>query len=161
MNDTDELDALYDALTSTVEHVTHTVAPEIRDGVHYSGWGYYHHKRTGTDIAYRNKNGELHRLSGPAYIGLVYNFEMWFKNAKLHRLDGPAITTVDSKYWFVDDKLHRLDGPAVIKKAGPVEYWINGQKLSPREYKKEIDRRKRKGLIDEKPIKGARYKFER
>ena len=39
---------------------------------------------------WRNKNGELHRLSGPA---VIYNDgEMWwYKHGKRHRDDGPAI----------------------------------------------------------------------
>lgn len=47
----------------------------------------------------------------------------WWKDGNRHRLDGPAIEHSDdgSKEWFVDGKRHRLDGPAVE--------WFDGSKL--------------------------------
>ena len=46
------------------------------------------------------KNGELHRLNGPAIIS-ANGTEYWFKNGKRHRDDGPAITYPSgNKYWY-------------------------------------------------------------
>jgi hypothetical protein len=43
--------------------------------------------------------------------------------------------------------LHRLDGPAVLELGGPKQYWIHGKRMSEKEYKKEIARMRRRGLI--------------
>lgn len=40
---------------------------------------------------YRNHDGELHRVHGPACT-TTSGFEMWYLNGKLHREDGPAIS---------------------------------------------------------------------
>lgn len=98
-----------------------------------------------TDVVYFNNENKIHRIYGPAYISK--NFEMWFKNGILHRENNPAVIHKENKFWFLDGKLHRLDGPAIIDPCGPRRYFINGQELPPKEYKKEINRRKRKGLI--------------
>jgi hypothetical protein len=116
------------------------------DGVEYifiNGW----HTHDGKlDRVYRNKEGKLHRLYGPAYLNRTYNVEMWFKDGVLHRGDGgPAITHNQNKYWYFEGKYHRLDGSAIVTGGTPPRYYIHGQKLSPKEYKKEIARRKRKG----------------
>ncbi len=105
--------------------------------------------RKKADIVYYNNDRQKHRKYGPAHISHIYDFEAWYINGELHRIGGPARRHKDSRWWFVEGKLHRLDGPAVDMKGHPREYWINGQKLSPKEYKKEIERRKRKGLIIE------------
>jgi hypothetical protein len=99
------------------------------------------------DIEYRNHGGKLHRIYGPAYISQKYKIQEWHKDGLRHREHGPAYIHKDNKVWFFEGKLHRLDGPAVIEGGGPKQYWINGQRLSPKEYKKEITRRKRRGLI--------------
>lgn len=99
------------------------------------------------DYVYRNKEGNKHRLYGPAYISERYDIEEWFKDGEYHRIDGPAIRHKNNEYWFRDGKKHRLDGPAVITGGGPKQYWIEGQQLSPKEYKKEIARRKKRSLI--------------
>jgi hypothetical protein len=99
------------------------------------------------DVVYRTKDGRRHRLYGPAYISKQYDIEEWFKDGEYHRIDGPAITHKNNEYWYKDGKRHRLDGPAVITGGTPKQYWIEGQRLPPKEYKKEIARRKKKGLI--------------
>lgn len=99
------------------------------------------------DIVYRNAEGKMHRIYGPAYFSRIYNLEQWYKDGLRHREDGPAYIHNKNKVWFYEDKLHRLDGPAVTELGGPKQYWIHGQRLPPKEYKKEIARRKRKGLI--------------
>lgn len=104
----------------------------------------------GNDIIYLNKQGKSHRIYGPSYISKIYDVEIWSKDGIWHRNDGgPAIRHKGDKLWYVEGKLHRLDGPAVISGGGPKQFWINGQKLSPKEYKKEIARRKRKGILCE------------
>lgn len=110
--------------------------------------GYYWAHPTGFDKVYRDKDGKYHKIYGPAYISNIYDIEIWYKHGLYHRNDGgPALRHKSTFLWYQEDKLHRLDGPAVVSKGNPKEYWINGQKLSPKEYKKEIDRRKRKGIL--------------
>lgn len=99
------------------------------------------------DIIYLNTEGKRHRIYGPAYVSEKYDIEEWWKDGMRHREGGPAYTHKNNKVWFFEDKLHRLDGPAVIEGGGPKQYWIMGQRMSEKEYKKEIARRKRKGLI--------------
>jgi len=114
---------------------------------YHSIWMGYQWGVPGKDIVYRNKAGQKHRIYGPAYISIKYDIEIWYKEDKFHRLDGPAIRHKKSLVWYKEGKLHRLDGPAVSDPGGPKQYWIEGQRLSPKEYKKEIARRKRKGQL--------------
>ena len=62
--------------------------------------------------------------NGPAliYIGLVQH---WYKNGELHRLDGPATVFVATggEEWYKNGLCHRLNGPAIIKANGDVEFW--------------------------------------
>lgn len=99
------------------------------------------------DTVYLNKEGKRHRLFGPAYISEVYDMEIWYKDGEYHREDGPAIRHKGTFWWFKEGKPHNLYGPAVIAGGEPARYYIEGVKLSPKEYKKEIDRRIKKGLI--------------
>lgn len=122
------------------------------DPEHWSWWKPYPvanrwNPRGYKDVLYRNPEGKLHRLHGPAYISRLYRIESWYKDGLRHREDGPAYIHNENVIWFYEGKLHRLDGPAVVEGAGPKQYWIHGSRLSPKEYKKEITRRKRKGLI--------------
>jgi hypothetical protein len=100
--------------------------------------------RGGSQIAYYTRDGTRHRIHGPAIINKMYNAEFWLKDGYFHRKSGPAYTHGSTQKWYYDGKLHRLDGPAIIGQGRPKEYWIHGQKLSPKEYKKEISRRKKK-----------------
>ena len=62
---------------------------------------------------WRNKQGQLHRLDGPAFEH-ADGTKRWYQNGQLHRLDGPAIEYTDgTKRWYQNGQLHRLDGPAV------------------------------------------------
>ncbi len=101
------------------------------------------------DIVYKNFEGKLHRKSGPAYINNVCGSEEWYIDGELHRDDGPAITHRQVMMWYKHGALHNLHGPAIVDPAGPSQYYIDGNRLSPKEYKKEIARRRRKGLINE------------
>lgn len=140
------VDALYEALSIDKVYVRPTLPPEfVRGKLYQRWWGYNPDNKL--DEVYLNKEGKKHRVYGPAYISHRYNYEEWCINGEYHRVGGPALKHKDSEFWLQHGKLHRLDGPAVITPSGPKQYWINGQKLSPKEYKKEIERRKRKGLL--------------
>jgi hypothetical protein len=53
---------------------------------------------------WRNKEGKLHRLDGPAFEW-TSDFKQWWVNGKRHRLDGPAVEYAsDLKKWWVNDK---------------------------------------------------------
>lgn len=63
---------------------------------------------------WRNKEGELHRVGGPAIIG-TNGLKEWFQNGECHRIGGPAIIRADgTEYWFQNGQYHRADGPALI-----------------------------------------------
>ena len=99
------------------------------------------------DIEYRDTDGIVHRIYGPARISKKYNVQEWYKNGLRHRENGPAVIHKNNMVWFYEGELHRLDGPAVIEQGGPKQYWIYGVKYSKKQYEWEIRRRKRKGLI--------------
>jgi hypothetical protein len=143
--DIDDLDRLYEALMIEGKLVDGACAGYYCRGKMYSGWWWS--RNSHKDLEYRNAEGNLHRIYGPAYISTYYKIEEWRKDGELHRIGGPARTHKDSEWYYVDGKLHRLDGPAVNAKGHPKEYWIGGQQWSPKNYKKEIERRKRKGLM--------------
>jgi|ADurb_H2B_01_Slu_FD_contig_101_79052_length_3680_multi_3_in_0_out_0_2 hypothetical protein len=141
----DELDRLYEALTIEGKKVSPECPSYYCRGRMIGGWWGRNGLRD--DLEYRNSENNLHRIYGPAYISYNYKIEEWYKDGELHRLNGPARTHKDNKWYYVEGKLHRLDGPAVDASGRRKEYWIGGQQLSPKNYKKEIERRKRKGLI--------------
>jgi hypothetical protein len=152
----DDIDRLYEELT--LERVMRpSGTPPIPSGVanpFYYQWYYSHYMHTHAkhkgkkDVLYFNSNEKIHRLSGPAYIAGHFDCEIWFKEGVLHRDKGlPAIKYGQDKMWYVDGDLHRIDGPAVVSLSGPREFWLEGIKFSPKQYKWEISRRKRKGLI--------------
>jgi hypothetical protein len=99
------------------------------------------------DVFYFNAEGKLHRIYGPAYINRHYKWEMWYKDGLLHREDGPAIIHKNNKYWFQEGTLHRMDGPAVEDLGSPPMYFIRGVRFSPKQYKWEIARLKRKQTL--------------
>lgn len=160
----DELDRLYDELTITKEledtrgvlwwggYISALRYWHVPNG--FSSWtGAWYKYAGGKDIVYRNRDRRLHRVSGPAYVNPFNKSEEWYRDGKLHREDGPAIIHKQTMLWYKDGKLHNLDGPAIVDPAGPSQYWINGQRLSPKEYRKEILRRKRKNDNKKKPAK--------
>ncbi len=134
-------DTLWEELTldKTVESYYTTYGGDLDDLC--GSWSGYTHGR----ITYRNKENLYHRLYGPALIDKKRQVEIWYKNGVLHRTTGgPAFRHKHIQKWYVEGKLHRLDGPAIIAEGRPKEYWIGGQKLSPKNYIKEIERRKTK-----------------
>jgi len=149
MNEQDSLDRLYEELTLD-RRVVRAEAPPYY-GITESPYRWWHGGlcKTGSDIRYYNNDNKLHRTYGPAYISKNYNLEIWYLNGEVHRdyREGPAVSHKTIFQWYEHGLRHRLDGPAVIEGAGPKQYWIGGQRLPPKEYKKEIQRRQRRGLI--------------
>jgi hypothetical protein len=77
---------------------------------------------------WRNENGQLHRLDGPA-VEMADGYKAWYQNGQRHRLDGPAIEMADGdKHWYQNDQLHRLDGPAIEFANGSKSWYQNGQR---------------------------------
>jgi hypothetical protein len=61
------------------------------------------------NVTYYNKEGQLHRLDGPAYEGSD-GTKTWCQNGKRHRLDGPAVEWGDgSKFWWLNGKYYRTE----------------------------------------------------
>jgi len=75
---------------------------------------------------WRNADGALHRLDGPAAVGPTGSTAWWLDGLR-HRLDGPAVTREDDGYnsWYASGLRHRLDGPAIIHH-DRVEWYISG-----------------------------------
>lgn len=115
------------------------------------GWPGRHYRYSSLtdihDITYVNTDGKLHRLFGPAYISELYDIEIWYKDGQFHRDNGPALRHKSVFWWFKEGKPHNLYGPAHISGGRPPGYWINGVRLSPKEYKKQIRSMNRRGLI--------------
>jgi len=122
----------------------------------YGGYGgnqswirYRGHDWLVSDIGfcYRNHLGQYHRKYGPAVRIPKYDITEWYLNGKLHCEFGPARIHKNSMFWYRHGNLHREDGPAVIEYGGPKQYWLDGIKYKPKEYKREIARRIRRGII--------------
>jgi hypothetical protein len=153
-------DALFEALTLDIEYEEPTTPMFTCFGGLPKYWGWWgcpwisesKLRKYKKDVVYKNKDGKRHRLYGPAYISQMYEIEIWYKDGKLHREDGPAFSQRNNFAWFFEGELHNLSGPAVIEGAGPKQYWIHGQKMCAKEYKKQIASRIRRGIINENKI---------
>jgi len=78
---------------------------------------------------YRNEQGQLHRLDGPAVI-YEDGGQEWWADGLLHRTDGPAIVRADGgQVWWFEGRPHRLDGPAVIRADGTTEWWVHSKQV--------------------------------
>jgi hypothetical protein len=74
-------------------------------------------------------NGELHRVDGPAVIGL--GEVRWMQHGKFHREGGPAVKWEDgSEFWYLHGKMHRLDGPALKMNDVEDEWWIDDRRYN-------------------------------
>lgn len=72
-------------------------------------------------------HGQAHRVDGPARI-YRDGGEEWWVNGRLHRVDGPAKTFPDGrKEWHFNNQLHRVDGPALIYPHGVEEWLLNNR----------------------------------
>ena len=86
------------------------------------------------DVEYKNDEGKLHRLDGPAYIG-VDGTKSWYQNGLKHRTDGPAVEFADgSKEWYVNGQRHRVDGPAYEGASGSKEWWVEDKQYTQQEF---------------------------
>jgi len=56
---------------------------------------------------WRNKNGKLHRVGGPA-VETTNGAKYWYQNGRRHRIDGPAFEYANgNKDWLLRDKFYR------------------------------------------------------
>ena len=81
---------------------------------------------------WRNKDGEFHRIGGPAYES--HNGDKgWFTKGRFHRIDGPAVEYGNgNKAWWQNGKLHRIDGPAVYN--GELkQFYLRGEYFKTKE----------------------------
>lgn len=72
-------------------------------------------------------------------VEVYNNGDQFWKNEEglLHRLDGPAVEHADgSKEWCIDGKYHRTDGPAVEYADGYKAWYFDGKQLSEKEFLK-------------------------
>jgi len=68
---------------------------------------------------WRNENGQLHRLDGPAREW-ANGTKSWWQNGQYHRLDGPAMEHLDgTKHWYING--HRLTETEFLAKTQPKE----------------------------------------
>lgn len=74
-------------------------------------------------IRYRNKDGVIHRIGGPA-IEYYYGNKTWYVNGLLHREDGPAVMNADGgKYWWLNDVKYTYDEWLKLIPNGLVYKW--------------------------------------
>jgi hypothetical protein len=78
-------------------------------------------------------------------------------NKKLHSFnDEPSVIPIEHlssqpylyRQWHEFGKLHRINGPAVIWNSGKVTYYINGIKLSEKDWEQEVAKIKLKRILD-------------
>lgn len=101
--------------------------------------------RKNGQIEWRDEEGKLHRVDGPALEWPDKDGKAWYIHGKLHREDGPAMEGPLGKSWYKNGKRHRLDGPAVEYEwaDGRKEWYRNGKELTEKEFavirEKELD----------------------
>lgn len=67
---------------------------------------------------WKDKDGALHRLDGPAIESTKQGQGEWFVRGMRHRADGPAVVYDNQEEWYIKDYLHRDGAPAVIGAKG-------------------------------------------
>lgn len=90
--------------------------------------------RKNGQIEWRDKEGRLHRVDGPALESPDKNGQAWYIHGKLHREGGPAMEGPLGRSWYKNGKRHRLDGPAVEWADGRQEWYRNGNELTEAEF---------------------------
>lgn len=86
-------------------------------------------------MEWRNEQGQLHRVDGPAVVEGNGFFQAWYLNGQLHRDGGPAFAyTGGLQSWYLNGERHRADGPAFVLPSGYKEWWVNGQQLTEFEH---------------------------
>ena len=105
---------------------------------------------------WRNKQGQLHRLDGPAEEW-ADGQKSWYQNGLRHRLDGPAVEGNNGgKEWWIKGLLHREDGPAVIYQGGRKIWYHKGvyYKTKEKYFDALCDEAKAKCLFSEDFLNG-------
>jgi hypothetical protein len=78
----------------------------------------YHHRLDGPALKYKSGseiwkiNGKFHRIKGPAYTDITYNYTHygWHKNGHCHRLNAPAVYKIncigmfDKQFWIFGER---------------------------------------------------------
>jgi hypothetical protein len=84
---------------------------------------------------WRNKEGRLHRLDGPA-IEWDNGDKEWFIDGCYCRLDnGPTVEYhTGTREWWLGEKLHRLDGPAVVYSNNDEEWFVDDERLTQEQF---------------------------
>jgi hypothetical protein len=110
-------------------------------------------------VEWRNEQGQLHRIDGPALEYTEEGHKEWHLNGKTHRTDGPAVEGGDGyKAWWLNGVPHRLDGPAIVYPDGTKEWWIDNKRLTEEEFKRQTEPKSScEGKIIE--IDGQKYKL--
>ena len=83
---------------------------------------------------YRNEQGQLHRLDGPA-VEWADGGKRWYVDGKPHRIDGPAVEwSGGHKSWYVYGKRHRTDGPTLEWDDGHKSWYVDGKRLTEEQF---------------------------
>lgn len=83
------------------------------------------HATNNGGIAWKLKDGTLHREDGPA-VEWSNGSKKWFYQGQLHRIDGPAEEYANgAKTWWQWGKRHRTSGPAIELDNGEKYWYIN------------------------------------
>lgn len=78
-------------------------------------------------IGVNSSIGSVPKMPNGRHI-LSGNIITYLKNGQKHRLNGPAEIWPDgTKIWFQNGLKHRIGGPAVVKPEGRKEYWEKGE----------------------------------
>jgi hypothetical protein len=81
-----------------------------------------------------------------------YRDRIEFRNEQgyLHRIDGPAIEWKSGhKEWYINGQRHREDGPAVIFSNNERYVWnLNGIEYSEQEWEQEVAKIKLKRILE-------------
>ena len=81
-----------------------------------------------------NKQGQFHRIDGPADEYKNGN-KFWWLNGQRHRIDGPAVEYKNGdKFWWLNGQRHREDGPAFEWANGSKAWWLNGKEYTEEEF---------------------------
>jgi len=79
------------------------------------------------------------------------------KNGELHRIGGPAIEYLDgSAFYYVNGLLHNEEGPAIKYASGSEFYYIKGVQIAEEEFNKSINPFYDKIFM----VDGRRFKLE-
>ena len=105
---------------------------------------------------WRERNGQLHRVGGPAREYVSGGSE-WWEHGDLHRVGGPAIVMADgTKEWWENGQCHRVGGPAVEFASGGEQWWAHGKEVDPRVVRRDAVL-KRLGEVELEPLEKVTF----